>query len=137
MHDERVGQSPIADLAREMRLIELLLEGHKEELFVAAHDLSQGGLSAGLTEMVLRYSTGATIVLSNVGIDLISESPGRVIIAIKTEKGDDVKSLAAKHSITLTKLGTTGGDSLVINDCVISLQELRTAHTSTFPKLFG
>ena len=137
MHDERVGQSPIADLSREMRLIELLLEGHKEELFVAAHDLSQGGLSAGLTEMVLRYSTGATIVLSNVGIDLISESPGRVIIAIKAEKGDDVKSLAAKHSITLTKLGTTGGDSLVINDCVISLQELRSAHTSTFPKLFG
>ncbi len=137
MHDERVGQSPIADLAREMRLIELLLEGHNEELFVAAHDLSQGGLSAGLTEMVLRYSTGATIVLSNVGIDLISESPGRVIIAIKVEKSDALNALAAKHSITLTKLGTTGGDSLVINDCVISLQELSTAHTSTFPKLFG
>ena len=137
MHDERVGQSPIADLAREMRLIELLLEGHEEKVFVAAHDLSQGGLSAGLTEMVLRYFVGATISLSNVGIDLISESPGRVIIAIKVENSDAINALAAKHSITLTKLGTTGGDSLTINDCVISLQELRTAHTSTFPKLFG
>lgn len=137
MHDQRIGQSPIADLAREMRLIELLLEGHKEKLFVAAHDLSQGGLSAGLTEMVLRYFVGATITLSNVGIDLISESPGRVIIAIEVEKSDALSALAAKHSITLTKLGTTGGDSLTINDCVISLQELRTAHTSTFPKLFG
>lgn len=137
MHDQRIGQSPIADLAREMRLIELLLEGHKEKLFIAAHDLSQGGLSAGLTEMVLRYFVGATITLSNVGIDLISESPGRVIIAIKREKSDALTALATKYSITLTKLGTTGGDFLTINDCVISLQELRTAHTSTFPKLFG
>jgi len=45
--------------------------------------------------------------------------------------------LANKNSIAITKLGITGGDSLTINDAVISLSELSTAHTSTFPKLFG
>ena len=70
LNGERFGQSPSADLAREMRLIELLLEGHAEGLFKAAHDLSQGGLSAGLTEMVLRYFVGATITLGNVGVEL-------------------------------------------------------------------
>jgi len=137
MHGQRVGQSPTADLAREMRLIELLLAGRVEKIFSAAHDLSQGGLSAGLTEMVLRHSVGATITLADVGISLLSESPGRVIVAIETSKTDALSSLAAKYQITLSKLGTTGGDSLIINGAVISLNELRTAHTATFPKLFG
>ena len=137
MHGQRVGQSPTADLGREMRLIEVLLAGREEKIFSAAHDLSQGGLSAGLTEMVLRHSVGATITLADVGISLLSESPGRVIVAIEASKTDALSTLAAKYHIMLSKLGTTGGDSLIINDAVISLAELRTAHTATFPKLFG
>jgi phosphoribosylformylglycinamidine synthase len=118
-----------------MRLIELLLEGNS--FFAAAHDLSQGGLSAGLTEMVLRHKVGATISLDNVGVALISETPGRVLVAIDPAHTSKLEGLAVKNSIAITKLGTTGGDSLTINDAVISLSELSTAHTSTFPRLFG
>jgi phosphoribosylformylglycinamidine synthase len=135
LHGQRVGQSPDADLAREMRLIELLLEGNA--FFSAAHDLSQGGLSAGLTEMVLRHNVGATVSLNNPAIDLLSESPGRVIVAVETTKFPQLQALAAKYAIVISKLGTTGGDSLTINDAVIPLDELRTVHTSTFPRLFG
>jgi len=135
LHGQRVGQSPDADLDREMRLIELLLEGNA--FFNAAHDLSQGGLSAGLTEMVLRHNVGATISLSNPAIELLSETPGRVIVAIEASKATQLQALATKYSIAISKLGTTGGDSLIINDAVISLDELRTVHTSTFPRLFG
>jgi phosphoribosylformylglycinamidine synthase len=49
----------------------------------------------------------------------------------------DLQALAAEHKIPLAKLGTTGGDALVINDAEISLSELRVAHTETFKKLFG
>jgi len=135
LHNQRVGQSPDADLHREMRLIELLLEGNS--FFAAAHDLSQGGLSAGLTEMVLRHKVGVTISLDNPGISLISETPGRVLVAIDPSDTAQLEALAIKNSIAITKLGTTGGDSLVINDAVIPLSELSHAHTSTFPKLFG
>ena len=135
LHNQRVGQSPDADLQREMRLIELLLEGNA--FFAAAHDLSQGGLSAGLTEMVLRHKVGVTISLENVGVSLISETPGRVLVAIDPSQNARLEGLAVKHSIAITKLGITGGDSLTINDAAISLSELSTAHTSTFPKLFG
>ena len=135
LHGQRVGQSPDADLAREMRLIELLLEGNT--FFTAAHDLSQGGLSAGLTEMVLRHNVGATISLPNPAIDLLSETPGRVIVAVEANKVSQLQALATKYSIAISKLGTTGGDLLTINDSVISLDELRTTHTSTFPRLFG
>ena len=99
--------------------------------------MSQGGLSAVLIEMVLRHSIGATVFLNEVGIDLLSESPGRVVVAIEPDNYEDLAKLGLNHSITITKLGNTGGDSLVINDCVISLDELRIAHTSTFPRLFG
>jgi phosphoribosylformylglycinamidine synthase len=135
LHNQRVGQSPDANLQREMRLIELLLEGNS--FFAAAHDLSQGGLSAGLTEMVLRHKVGATISLENAGVSLISETPGRVLVAIDPAHTARLEGLATKNSIAITKLGTTGGDALTINDAVISLSELSTAHTSTFPKLFG
>ena len=135
LHNQRVGQSPVADLAREMRLIELLLAGNS--FFAAAHDLSQGGLAAGLTEMVLRHKVGATISLVDTGVALLSESPGRVIVAIEPGDTSKLEVLATKNAIEISKLGSTGGDALIINDAVISLAELSNAHTFTFPNLFG
>jgi phosphoribosylformylglycinamidine synthase len=137
MHNQRGGVAPIADLQREMRLIELLVAGRTKKIFTSAHDLSQGGLSATLTEMVLRYNTGATVQLENVGLALLSETPGRVVVAIDPSQTAALTSEAASQKIALTKIGSTGGDSLVINDAKISLTELRTAHTETFPRLFG
>jgi phosphoribosylformylglycinamidine synthase subunit PurL len=135
LHGMRGGQAPTADLQREMKLIKLLVKGRTEQIFTAAHDLSQGGLTATLTEMVLRHNIGATITLNNPGINLLVETPGRVVVAIEPAKAAALK--AAAGDIALTHLGTTGGDALVINDVEISLAELRTAHTSTFQKLFG
>ena len=137
MHNQRGGIAPVADLQREMRLIDVLVAGRTKKIFTAAHDLSQGGLSATLTEMVLRHNMGATVQLDNVGLSLLSETPGRVVVAIDPAQTVALTSEAALQKIALTKIGITGGDSLVINDAKISLVELRKAHTETFPKLFG
>jgi phosphoribosylformylglycinamidine synthase len=135
IHKMRGGQAPTADLQREMRLIDLLVKGRTEKIFSAAHDLSQGGLTATLTEMVLRHNIGATITLENPGVNLFVETPGRVVVAVEPGKVDALKKAAG--SIPLTHLGVTGGDALAVNDTSISLNELRTAHTATFEKLFG
>jgi len=137
IHGQLGGSAPIADLQREMRLIEVLVAGRTEKIFTAAHDLSQGGLSATLTEMVLRHNVGAKVTLENVGVALISETPGRVVVAVDPSQASALTALADKHSIAITKIGSTGGDALEINDAKISLTELRKAHTETFPKLFG
>ena len=137
MHGQRGGVAPTADLQREMRLIDLLVAGRTKKIFTAAHDLSQGGLAATLTEMVLRYNVGATIHLENVGMALLSESPGRVVVAVESAQIAALTAEASAQKITLTKIGVTGGDSLTINGAVIPLVELRKAHTETFPKLFG
>ena len=88
-----------------------------------------------MTEMVLRHNVGATITVNNPGIALLVETPGRVVVAIEPSKVQALKDAAG--NLPLTHLGTTGGDALVINDVQIPLDELRTAHTSTFLKLFG
>ena len=131
LHNQRGGVSPKSDLKTEMSLIELLLEG----VFEAAHDLSQGGLAATITEMVLKSNIGATLTLQDLAVELFSETPGRVLVAVKDEKV--IAELCQKHGISSLKLGVTGGENLVINDVTISLNELREAFTSTIPKLFG
>ena len=136
MNGARGGQSPIADLQREMRLIDLLLEG--QPLFEAAHDLSQGGLVATITEMVLRKNIGATLTLpGSVAVALLSETPGRVLVAIDPMNAGVLTELANSKEIALTKIGTSGGTALKINDAEISLSELRSSFSETIPKLFG
>jgi phosphoribosylformylglycinamidine synthase len=137
MHGQRGGVAPTADLQREMRLIDLLVTGRTKKIFTAAHDLSQGGLAATLTEMVLRYNVGATINLENVGMALLSETPGRVVVAVDSAQVAALSAEASAQKITLTRIGISGGESLTINGAVISLAELHKAHTETFPKLFG
>ena len=136
MHGERGGIAPTADLQREMRLIDALLEG--QPIFEAAHDLSQGGLAASLSEMVLRHNIGATISLGDdVAVALLSETPGRVVVAVKKENAHELAATATKYDIALTKIGITGGSSLIINDAEIVLDDLRTAYMDTIPRLFG
>ena len=116
MHNQRGGVAPSADLQREMRLIDLLITGRTKKIFSAAHDVSQGGLSATLTEMVLRHNIGATISLENVGVALVSETPGRVVVAIDAAQSAALTQEAAAQKITLTRIGVSGGDSLIINE---------------------
>ena len=137
MHGQRGGVAPTADLEREMRLIDLLVAGRTKKIFAAAHDLSQGGLAATLTEMVLRYNVGATIDLENVGMALLSETPGRVVVAVDSAQVAALTAEASAQKITLAKIGVSGGDCLTINGAVIPLAELRKAHTDTFPRLYG
>jgi len=136
MHGQRGGKSPVADLQREMRLINLLLEG--QPIFEAAHDLSQGGLVASLSEMTLRKNVGATISLSgDVATALLSETPGRVVVAVESKNADRLSQLARSQKIVLTKIGMSGGNSLTINGVAIPLDELKKSYTDTIPKLFG
>ena len=136
MHGQRGGQAPISDLQHEMRLISVLLDG--QSIFVAAHDLSQGGLAASISEMVLRHNVGATLSLSgDIAIALLSETPGRVVLAVESENVETLTGLAKSAEIELTQIGTTGGSSLTINETVISLDDLRRSYSETIPKLFG
>ena len=135
MHGKRGGIAPTTDIPTAMRLNELLIAGRTEKVFVAAHDLSQGGLAATITEMALKHRIGAKLTLKNDALELFSETPGRVLVAVK----DDQKlvALCNKFAIPVNKLGETGGNKLEINETEITLDELADAYYGTFAKLFG
>ena len=135
MHGKRGGIAPNADIQTAIRLNELLVAGRIEKIFLAAHDLSQGGLAATITEMALKHRIGAKIRLNNEAVELFSETPGRVLVAVK----DDQKlvALCNKFAIPVSKLGETGGNKLEINEIEIALDELADAYYGTFTKLFG
>ena len=68
---------------------------------------------------------------------LLSETPGRIVVAVDAAQVAALTAEASAQKITLTKIGVSGGDCLTINGAVIPLAELRKAHTDTFPRLFG
>jgi len=135
LHGEIGNTAPKSDLAMEARLVNLLLDG--QSIFQAAHDVSNGGLAATLVETVLKNKIGAEVFLANTGVELLSETPGRVLVAINESDTNGIVALAGKYQIPIYKIGTSGGSDLVINDIKISIEELSKAHTETFPKLFG
>jgi phosphoribosylformylglycinamidine synthase len=142
INGKQIGdRSPEADLATASRLFSLLLEGQK--YFQAAHDISNGGLAATISEMVLKSNLGATIELpaeyipGGVTAALFSETPGRVVIAVKKSDVGALSELAKRFDIPLHRIGATGGDSLLINGASITIDELREAHTGVFEALFG
>jgi phosphoribosylformylglycinamidine synthase len=88
---------------------------------------------------MLPHNIGATIT-TPAGYEsllLFIETPGRVLITIDPKNADALNALVGKFDIPIFKLGTTGGDSLKVNEMTIPLVELRKAHTETLPKLFG
>jgi len=135
LHGEIGNASPVADLDMEKRLVNFLLDG--QEIFESAHDVSNGGLAATIVESVLKNKIGARVDLNDVANALFSETPGRVLVSIKSTSTNAIVSLAGKYQIPIYKIGTTGGTDLEINQTVISIEELSKAHTETFPKLFG
>ena len=136
LHGQIGDSAPRADVDHETRLVNLLLEG--QPLFESAHDLSDGGFAAAITEVTLKNNIGATIeFVGDIAAELFAQTPGRAIVSVEPHNAAALKALAEKHGIAITRLGQSGGDVLTINGAHIPLDELRKAYTETLPKLFG
>ena len=148
VHEHLGGRPPAVDLAAEKNLAELLHAASIEGLIDSAHDLSDGGLAAALSEAVLRFGVGARIVLDEIldrdGIDaataLFSESQGRVLVSVPRE--DDVKfrGLCEGRGYPVARVGVTdavSGSLEVQGLFTISVDELRAANRAPLAAAFG
>jgi phosphoribosylformylglycinamidine synthase len=135
VHGHLGGKPPVADLAAERRLGELLasLTG----LVSSAHDLADGGLAQTLAESALRYGVGARLRLdADPFTALFSESAARAVVT--TSDPDAVRAAARAAGVPVTDLGTTGGDTLNVEGLLdLRIAELRAAWSATLPALFG
>ena len=139
VHGHLGGLPPTVDLAAEARLAGVLVRAAEQGWLTAAHDVSDGGLAATLTESVLRYGVGAQIGLpGDPFVALFSESAGRILVAGLSNGLAALEAACVETGVPITRLGTVGGEELTIEGVTtIPLGELRTAWTETLPGLFG
>ena len=163
VHDHLGGLPPRVDLHAEMALGRVLLALSEadgpggERLVRAAHDCSAGGLIQTLVDAVLRHGVGASIDLVQLqgrdGVDdftaLLSESGARAVVAVPEWAVAAVAAAAEAEDVAWVRLGTTGGDMLVVSGgdvlsddgagrpLVLDLAELRERVEATLPGLFG
>jgi phosphoribosylformylglycinamidine synthase subunit PurL len=139
MHNHLGGRPPKVDFGREQALAALTQRLSEVGLVRAAHDLSDGGLAQALVESCLRNDIGATVTLhGDAFIELFSESPSRVLVAVPVGHRQAFEAMAHEQEIPMTMLGSTGGTALEFKDIFrVPLAELREAWESTLPSLFG
>jgi len=108
------GPVPAVDLALEKRqgaCVRALAAGR---LLTACHDVSDGGLLVALAEMAMAGGLGADLP-ALAGADagrLFGEDQGLYVLTVAPPDLAAAETLAAGHGVTLTRLGTVGGDAL-------------------------
>ncbi|ROZ65711.1 phosphoribosylformylglycinamidine synthase subunit PurL [Kocuria soli] len=142
------GLPPTVDLGQEKLLADLLINMSRDGMIDSAHDVSEGGLAATLSEMCLRFGTGARIGMGEVcerdGLDLFtmlfSETQGRAVVAVPRSEEVRFKDMCTMRNYPFARIGVVDA----VNDALdlmgatrIPLPELRQAHESTLPTYFG
>ncbi|WP_076465218.1 phosphoribosylformylglycinamidine synthase subunit PurL [Actinomyces mediterranea] len=127
-HNHLGGLPPMVDLAAEVALgtvVRALTDASDPDgrpLVRAAHDLSNGGLVQALVDSCLHFGIGGSFDLAPItgrdGISdfeaLFSESQARAIIAVPEAALDAVYAAAEAEDVPAARIGTTGGDMLVV-----------------------
>ena len=141
------GLPPKIDLAAEKTLGAILINASRDGMIDSAHDLSEGGLAATLSEMSLRYGVGARVALDDLcdrdGVDaftaLFSESQARAVVAVPRSEEVRFNDMATARRYPVVRLGVvdTESDALEVQGkFTLDLAELREAHEGTLPKYF-
>ncbi len=142
------GLPPKVDLEVEKELGEILINASRDGMIDAAHDLSEGGLAAALSEMVLRYGVGARVALDDIkkrdGLDsfttLFSESQSRAVVAVPRSEEVRFNDMTSARGVTVARLGIVDAQSKALEvqgEFTVSVEDLREAHEGTMTKYFG
>ncbi|HEX9908505.1 MAG TPA: phosphoribosylformylglycinamidine synthase subunit PurL [Thermoplasmata archaeon] len=123
--------------------IDVAVGGIERSAIVACHDISDGGLAVALAEMCIGGDIGAEVDISGLekmrsDFRLFSESNSRWIVELR--KGKE-RQLPKDRRTKVTKLGTVGGDGLVISSgrkiIDSNVRTLAESFNSTMWRLMG
>jgi phosphoribosylformylglycinamidine synthase len=147
IHAHLGGHPPVLDLNAEMTLAEILVSGSAQELFSAAHDVSEGGIAQTIAEMAMRSAVGARLEVP-AGLDaftfLWSESATRAVVVVPQNRNDEFMALCESKSFPVTKIGSVDllSKSIELSGVLgemisLDIEELRAISEETLPRLFG
>ena len=123
------GPFPRFDLDAERRLGNLLRDLAQQRLLQSAQDVADGGLAIALAECAMLGGTGVSMsAQGDAEITLFSEDQGRAVVTCHPQDVGAVLGLAARHEVTASVAGSTGGDRLSIAGTLnVSLPKLQAA----------
>ena len=131
------GAPPRVDLNAEYDNGSFVRQMIEQRRIHACHDISDGGLLVAVAEMCLPKGIGATIQLPDEANEVgycFGEDQGRYILAVAEEHLDAVLAAARHANAPITRLGTSGGESLnVENHFEVSLASLKQRNEEWLP----
>ncbi|MBW3576896.1 MAG: phosphoribosylformylglycinamidine synthase subunit PurL [Actinobacteria bacterium] len=132
------GRLEPIDLDAERRLHRLLAAVARDGVVASAHDISDGGLLAALTESALAGEVGVRFE-PDAGVDpvqaLFSEAPTRVVVSVPCERVTDFEAACREHEVWLRRAGTVGGDRIEVVGVVdLPLDGARAAYEGGLPR---
>ncbi|MDD3817005.1 MAG: phosphoribosylformylglycinamidine synthase subunit PurL [Thiovulaceae bacterium] len=127
------GVLPEIDYKKELALWDLVIEANKKHLLACAKDASSGGVAIALAKMAAVSGLGCDVKMSvNDPRDIFAESFSRAIIEVKPENAAAFEAMLG--GLACEKIGTIGGDKVVINDVSMSMTQLQDNHYNTFKR---
>jgi phosphoribosylformylglycinamidine synthase len=108
---------PSLDLVREAAVQAFIREAIARGLVVSAQDVSGGGLAVALAECAMWSGLGAQVRLALLGspaVELFGESPSRLVVSCDPLHAPALELLARRHGLPVERIGSVGGDALVI-----------------------
>jgi phosphoribosylformylglycinamidine synthase len=121
------GALPAKDVSAIRKAHARVREGVRDQSFLSAHDIAEGGIAVALAECCIYGWVGATITLPQ-SLDLFGEDLGTAFLV----------SGSAEALAGLRVIGEVGGDRVVINDALnLPLSELTGAHWGGLSAVLG
>jgi phosphoribosylformylglycinamidine synthase len=147
IHSHLGGHPPVLDLQSEMTLAEILVAGSSQQVFSAAHDVSEGGIAQTIAEMAMRSGFGVRLEVP-AGLDaftfLWSESATRAVVVVPQNRNEEFLALCQSKALAATKIGAVDSLSKAIEvsgvfgeTISLDIEELRAISEETLPRLFG
>jgi phosphoribosylformylglycinamidine synthase len=144
IHGREVGAPPALNLENEKRVQGFVREAIAQGLLQTAHDISDGGLAVALAESAIAGCKGAEIALDTTApaLALYGERTASIVVTAMGDKLAALQALAQAQNVPLVKIGTVGGERLLIQASGKSLidapvRELAEAFETAIPRAMG
>ncbi|WP_018758443.1 phosphoribosylformylglycinamidine synthase subunit PurL [Paenibacillus terrigena] len=117
VHGVTEGRPPQLNLATERTLLHTVLGAIQQGLVASAHDLSEGGLAAAVTESCISGNIGASVNFATEirpDFALFSESQSRILLTASASHAEALATYVREQGVPVQQIGAVQGSDLTI-----------------------
>jgi phosphoribosylformylglycinamidine synthase len=136
IYNKIAGVHPSVDLTAELNLWNFVIEANKVKLLKSAKDINIGGIAISAAKMSVVGGIGITVTipLQN-NKDIFSESLSRAILEVAYDDESEFENFVALQNVPCTKIGKTGGNTILINGIKKDLKEAKNIYFNRFQEI--